>query len=399
MLLSLLNGLLDIPWWGYVLYTLALTHITIIAVTIYLHRHQAHRAINMHPALAHFFRFWLWLTTGMVTSEWVAIHRKHHARVETEEDPHSPLFAGIKKVLFSGAELYRDEAKNADTMKTYGHETPNDWLENKLYSSFSSLGIILLLILNFTLFGVIGIAIWAVQMMWIPFFAAGVINGLGHWCGYRNFSSDDSSTNIVPWGILIGGEELHNNHHAFASSAKFSNKPWEFDIGWLYIRLLEKFGLVTVKKVAPKPVKVPEKKEVDESTVGAVVLNRLHVLAEYTHQVIQKVSIQEAEKTKIGSHTHKKDLKKLSHTTAERLLDASSKDRFEQILMRHENLRIVFEFRTRLQQLWNEKTATTASLVTALQEWCNQAEQSGIEALVEFANRLRSYSLTSAAAI
>ncbi|RPI41117.1 MAG: acyl-CoA desaturase, partial [Betaproteobacteria bacterium] len=230
----MLQGILDLPWWGYVVVVLATTHVTIASVTIFLHRHQAHRALELHPVASHFFRFWLWLTTGMVTKEWAAIHRKHHAKCETAEDPHSPIIYGIRKVLLEGTELYRAESKNRETMERYGHGTPDDWLERNLYSKYSARGIVVLLVLNLVLFGPIGATMWAVQMLWIPFFAAGVINGLGHYWGYRNFQSADTSTNIVPWGILIGGEELHNNHHAYATSAKLSNKWYEFDIGWLY---------------------------------------------------------------------------------------------------------------------------------------------------------------------
>ena len=245
------SGFIDLPWWGYVVVSLTLTHITIASVTIFLHRHQAHRALNLHTIPSHFFRFWLWLTTAIVTKEWVAIHRKHHAKCETEEDPHSPVILGIKKVLLEGAALYRKEAQNQETLDKYGHGTPNDWLENNLYSKRSDLGITLMLIINVLLFGPLGLTIWAVQMAWIPINAAGIVNGLGHYWGYRNFQTEDASTNIVPWGIFIGGEELHNNHHAYASSAKLSNKWYEIDIGWLYIRVIETFGLAQVKRRAP----------------------------------------------------------------------------------------------------------------------------------------------------
>ena len=239
-------SLFELSWWGYALVTLSLTHMTIASVTIFLHRHQAHRALELHPIASHCFRFWLWLTTGIITKEWVAIHRKHHAKCETIEDPHSPQFYGIGTVLFKGAKLYRIEARNTATLKKYGHGTPDDWLERNLYSKHDTLGIGIMLAIDIFLFGPIGLIMWGVQMVWIPFFAAGVINGVGHYWGYRNFASNDTSTNIVPWGILIGGEELHNNHHAYVTSAKLSNKWWEFDIGWVYIRALEILGLATV---------------------------------------------------------------------------------------------------------------------------------------------------------
>ncbi len=244
-------GLIDLPWWGYVLVALGLTHITIAAVTIFLHRSQAHRAVDLHPVVSHFFRFWLWLTTGMVTREWVAIHRKHHAKCETEEDPHSPQTRGIRKVFWEGAELYRAEAKNRETIEKYSHGTPDDWIERHLYSPHSAKGIVLMMAINLILFGPIGLTIWAVQMAWIPVTAAGIINGIGHYWGYRNFACEDASTNILPWGILIGGEELHNNHHAYGTSARLSNKWYEFDIGWLYIKLMSYVGLAQVRKLAP----------------------------------------------------------------------------------------------------------------------------------------------------
>ena len=260
----MLSGILDLPWWGYIVVALVFTHLTITAVTIYLHRHMAHRALDLHPAVTHVFRFWLWLSTGMTTIQWVAVHRKHHAFVETEDDPHSPQVAGIKKVLFDGVELYRTETRNQETMDKYGHGCPDDWIERNVYVPLSGRGYYIMLAINLILFGPIGLTIWAVQMIWIPFFAAGVVNGIGHWWGYRKFETADTSTNIVPWGILIGGEELHNNHHAFASSAKFSCQPWEFDIGWLYIRILSALGLARVKKIAPKPVLNRAKVEADE---------------------------------------------------------------------------------------------------------------------------------------
>ncbi|MEM7469085.1 MAG: fatty acid desaturase, partial [Pseudomonadota bacterium] len=226
-------GPFELPWWAVLAATLIFTHLTIISVTVFLHRNQAHRAMDLHPIVQWMFRCWLWLTTGMNTKEWVAVHRKHHAFVETEKDPHSPRVHGIRKVLLEGTELYREAAKDAETLKNYGHGTPNDWWEEKVFMGRSFHGIVLMLLINIALFGAIGLTVWAIQMAWIPFFAAGVINGAAHWRGYRNFETTDSATNIVPWGIIIGGEELHNNHHAFASSAKFSNRPWEFDIGWL----------------------------------------------------------------------------------------------------------------------------------------------------------------------
>ena len=275
----------QLPWWGYVLVALALTHVTIAAVTIYLHRHQAHRALELHPIVSHFFRFWLWLTSGMVTKQWAAIHRKHHAKCETPEDPHSPQVLGLKKVFFEGAELYRAESKNQETMDKYGAGTPDDWLEHKVYSGNSAKGIVLMAVINIALFGPIGLTIWAVQMAWIPVTAAGIINGVGHFWGYRNFTCEDASTNISPWGILIGGEELHNNHHAYGSSAKLSNKWYEFDIGWMYIRMMEIVGLAKVKKVAPRVRMTKGKAVCDLDTLQAIITHRYDVLTRYTRTV------------------------------------------------------------------------------------------------------------------
>jgi stearoyl-CoA desaturase (Delta-9 desaturase) len=281
----LFAGLVDLPWWGYVLVALGLTHITIAAVTIFLHRCQAHRALELHPVVSHFFRLWLWLTTGMVTKEWAAIHRKHHAKCETEDDPHSPQIHGINKILWTGVFLYVKEAFNKETLERYGHGTPDDWMERNVYSSHSILGLFLTGAINVALFGLIpGLLILVVQIVWIPFWAAGVINGVGHWFGYRSYDAADASTNIVPWGILIGGEELHNNHHAFATSAKLSSKWYEFDIGWMYIRIMESLGLATVKKLAPKPRFEP-KAAADLETLHAVIANRYDVLSRYAKSV------------------------------------------------------------------------------------------------------------------
>lgn len=280
----LANGTLNWAWWQILIFTLAVTHMTIASVTIFLHRCQAHRALDLHPAAAHVFRFWLWLTTGMVTKEWAAIHRKHHAKCETEDDPHSPQTRGIRKVLLEGAELYRAESKNRETIQKFGHGTPNDWIEQNLYSKYTWQGVGLMLILDVLMFGAIGLTVWAVQMLWIPVHAAGIINGLGHYWGYRNFDCEDASTNVFPWGLIIGGEELHNNHHTYATSAKFSIKWYEFDVGWGYIRALEMVGLAKVKKVAPK-ARFGDVKPVDQNTLEAIIANRYDVMARYAKTV------------------------------------------------------------------------------------------------------------------
>jgi len=392
-----ISGLISLPWWGYVLVTLGLTHVTIAGVTLYLHRCQAHRAITLHPIISHFFRFWLWLTTGMQTRQWVAIHRKHHARVETVEDPHSPQTRGINTVLWQGAELYRRECKNTQTMEKFGHNTPDDWLERHVYVPWVDYGIFVMLAIDLLLFGVIGITIWAVQMIWIPFFAAGVINGMGHWWGYRNYNSPDASTNIVPVGILIGGEEMHNNHHAFASSARFSSKWWEFDIGWLYIRVLSALGFARVKKLAPVPMIVPGKSRIDLDTVSAVITNRLHVMSEYTHSVITRVYREERANAAISNGFRLGKIKRLINRP-QFLLDNETRHYVERLLNENDTLRAVFEFRQRLQQIWMSRHLSEESLVSEFQDWCHQAEATGIEALQEFVQTLRGYSLQPALA-
>ena len=282
----LIGGLVDLSWWGYVLAALALTHVTIVSVTIFLHRAQAHRALDLHPVASHFFRFWVWLTTGMVTREWVAVHRKHHAKCDTPEDPHSPRFYGIARVLFGGVFLYVKAARDPHTLERYGQGTPDDWLERHLYSKYQSLGLMLMGLADVLVFGLgPGVLILLVQIVWIPFWAAGVINGAGHYWGYRNWSTPDWSTNIAPWGLFIGGEELHNNHHAFATSAKLSSKWYEVDLGWGYIRLLQALGLARVKHLAPTPHLAAPKREVDPQTLQAVIANRYAVLAEFARSL------------------------------------------------------------------------------------------------------------------
>jgi stearoyl-CoA desaturase (delta-9 desaturase) len=346
----LLNGLLDLPWWGYVAAALALTHVTIVSVTLFLHRCQAHRALELHPAASHFFRFWLWLTTGMKTREWVAVHRKHHARVETTEDPHSPQVAGINRVLWGGVLLYRREALRAETLARYGEGTPDDWLERHVYSRFFQLGVVLMGIADLALFGAVpGSLIYATQMAWIPFWAAGVINGVGHFWGYRNWPTQDASANIVPWGILIGGEELHNNHHAYPSSAKLSNRWYELDIGWLYLRLLEVVRLARVKRVPPKPRFVAPRPSVDLQALQAIIVHRYDVLGSYARAM-----------RRIGA---------------------------EQV----EALRTMSAMHAELAALWSRSLASREQLLRKLQDWCRRAEASGIQPLVEFSLRLRSY--------
>ena len=382
------SGIYDLPWWGYVLYTLAMTHVTIAAVTIFLHRHQSHRALELHPIASHGFRFWLWFTTGMVTREWAAIHRKHHAKCETADDPHSPQIYGIRQVLLQGAELYRKESANPQTLERYGHRTPDDWLERNIYGRFTVVGIALMLIMNFALFGFIGITIWAVQMIWIPFMAAGVVNGVGHYLGYRTFQPSDASRNIVPWGILIGGEELHNNHHAHVTSARLSSRWYEFDIGWLYIRVLEMLGLARVTRVAPRLEIGGTETPCDVGTLQAVITHRYEVLAQYEHSLRTTCALEarslksravDARAVARWLRVDMGALPKNEHEARQALIGASSV------------LATVYTMRDELVALWQRSTASKEQLVQQLEDWCRRGEASGIESLEGFARRLRSY--------
>ncbi len=387
------NGLIDLPWWGYVLVALALTHVTIVSVTVFLHRHQAHRALELHAIPSHFFRFWLWLTTGMVTKEWAAIHRKHHAKCETAEDPHSPQVKGIRKVLWEGAELYREESKNAETLERYGHGTPDDWMERNVYKH-SVLGVSLMLIIDVVLFGAIGLTIWAVQMIWIPFWAAGVINGLGHFWGYRNFDCTDASTNLVPWGIIVGGEELHNNHHSFATSAKLSAKWYEFDIGWMYIRLLEIVGLAKARRVIPTPRFTEAKSVADHETLQAVITHRYDVMTRYVRS-LRDTCAEELERIAAasGQSFNPKALRRMILSGSSRKVGEKERAQLESVLQNSQALATIKSMREELTAIWGRSTASSEQLLHQLQDWIARAEQSGIQQLQDFAMRLRRYAL------
>ncbi|NMG35693.1 acyl-CoA desaturase [Azoarcus sp. TTM-91] len=388
----MISGLFDLPWWGYVLVALVLTHITIASVTIFLHRHQAHRALDLHPIPSHFFRCWLWLTTGMETKAWAAIHRKHHAKCETEEDPHSPQTRGIRKVMWEGAELYRAEAKNAETLARYGHGTPDDWLERNVYRR-STLGVSLMLIIDLIAFGPIGLTIWAVQMVWIPFWAAGVVNGLGHYWGYRNFDCTDASTNLVPWGLIIGGEELHNNHHSFATSAKFSARWYEFDIGWVYIRTLERLGLAKVKKVIPTPKFGEAKLIPDLDTLQAVITHRYDVMTHYVAS-LKRICAEEIDKLVKSHHAGSFDAKALKRwvlSGEERHLAEGQKQQLQVVMKDSTALSLVVSMREELSAIWARSAATHEQLLKQLHDWMVRAEESGIQQLQEFSMRLRRY--------
>jgi len=386
------NGLLDLSVWQLVVVTLLLTHLTIVSVTVYLHRYSAHRSLELHPALRHAFRFWLWLTTAMNTREWTAIHRKHHAKCETEEDPHSPVHKGLATVVRRGAELYKAEANNADTLRIYGKNCPDDWIERKLYTKYSWLGVSILLPANVALFGVAGITVWAVQMLWIPITAAGIINGLGHYTGYRNYDCNDAACNLIPWGILIGGEELHNNHHTFATSAKLSSKWYEFDIGWMYIRTMEIMGLAKVKKTIPKPRLAKDKTVADFDTLQAVIANRYDVMAKYAKSVKAAFS-EEVEHLK-----HKAELEARFLKSSRKLLqreptklDSPQQAQLVELFQHSKALETMHQMRVELGAIWERSHSTRDQLLHQLQDWCTRAEASGIKALQEFSMRLRSY--------
>ena len=389
----LFAGVLGLPWWGYVLIALVLVHITIVAVTVFLHRCQAHRALDLHPLASHFFRLWLWLTTGMVTKEWVAVHRRHHAKCETPEDPHSPQIEGINRVLWGGVFLYVRESRNPATVERYGRATPDDWIERSVYSRFTKLGVTLTGVIDLCLFGIVpGALILVTQIVWIPFWAAGVINGIGHYWGYRNWPTPDASTNIVPLGILIGGEELHNNHHAFPSSAKLSCRWYEFDIGWLYIRILEALGLARVKKVAPTPRFTQAKPVVDVATLQAVLSNHYDVRVSYTRSLKRTYSAELAELRRRAPEEARvlKSLKSYLYRD-ESMLSERERARVEQTLAKMPTLQTVYLMRRELIALWERSMASREQLVRQLQEWCQRAEASNIGPLVEFSQRLRRY--------
>ena len=385
----LAHGLLAASWWQIVLYALVTTHITIASVTIYLHRHQAHRAMDLHAIPAHFFRLWLWLGTGQVTKEWVSIHRKHHAKCETAEDPHSPQTRGIETVFWKGAELYRAESKNMETMSKFGHGTPKDWIEHNLYTRYSWQGVGLMMIINLALFGAAGLAVWAVQMVWIPVTAAGIINGIGHYWGYRNFEAPDASTNISPWGIMIGGEELHNNHHTYPTSAKFSVKPYEFDIGWVYIRALEKVGLATVKKVPPKLQLGAIKPVADEKTLEALIAHRYEVMAGFA-RALRHAGRKEIEllKAKKADASVLRAANRWLHRDDDKV-PATAKLHVAQARADHPVLDKMVTMREELRQMWLSTSASSEQLASDLQAWCHRAEESGIAALREFSMKLR----------
>jgi len=383
---------LDLSSLGVVIFTLIVTHITIVSVTVYLHRHAAHRAVELHPLLQHFFRFWLWLTTGMITREWAAIHRKHHAVCETEEDPHSPKIMGLKKIFWQGAEVYRAATEQPEIMERYGAGCPDDWVERNVYQRFTVAGLALMLITDVALLGVVGVSVWAIQMLWIPVFAAGVINGIGHYWGYRNFECTDAATNIVPWGILIGGEELHNNHHTYPNSAKLSQKPWEFDMGWFWIRLFEICGLAKARSTGPIVEQIQGKSTLDIDTAWAVLNDRFRIMAKYAEAVVAPLVEHEYRRADAATRNLFKKAKK-TLCREESLIDAAGRHRIAELIGHSPDLKVIYELRLKLQQVWAKRGASADELLGALKQWCVDAEATGIQALSDFVDELKSYSI------
>jgi stearoyl-CoA desaturase (delta-9 desaturase) len=389
----LIGGLVQPGWVTLAVYLLVATQLTIFSVTLYLHRSIAHRGVDFHPLLAHFFRFWNWITTSMIAREWAAIHRKHHAKCETEEDPHSPVVKGIGNVFWRGVELYREARTDRVSIEQYGKGCPDDWIERKLYTPHATLGPTLLLFASFALFGLMGVAVWAIQMLWIPFWAAGVVNGLGHWWGYRNFETDDTATNLTPWGVWIGGEELHNNHHAFPSSAKFALRKWEFDIGWAVIRGAEALGLAKVLRVAPALDVRPNIPVPDMDTMKALLAHRFQAMTDFKRRVLAPALQEEAAAR--GTRMRRLLPRKLRHGLADdgRWLQPEARAQMQAWVEQSPRIRALVEARARLAQVLTARSHDAAERLHQLQAWCHEAEASGIRALQDYAARLKGYSL------
>lgn len=389
------GGLLGLGWLGLLAVLLVFTQLTIFSVTLYLHRSQAHRGVDFHPAISHVFRFWTWLTTSMITKEWVAIHRKHHAKVETEEDPHSPQFKGIGNVFWRGVELYREARWQRTDIEQYGKGAPDDWIERHLYTPHATMGPTALLFVNFALFGIPGIALWAIQMAWIPFWAAGVVNGLGHWWGYRNFESADTSTNLTPWGVWIGGEELHNNHHAFPSSARFSMRRWEFDIGWAAIKGLEKLGLAKVLRVAPSLDIRPNISVPDTDTLRALLSHRFQAMTDYQRNVLTPALKEEA--AQAGAKLRKLLPRRLRRGLVDdgRWLKPDARQQLQSWVSQRPRIRTLVEYRASLSALLEARSNDASERLKQLQAWCHQAEASGIRVLQDYSARLKGYTLAA----
>ena len=377
--------------WVIVAYTLIVTHITIVSVTLYLHRHSAHRALDLHPLLKHFFRFWLWLTTGIGTKTWTAIHRKHHATTDTAEDPHSPQILGLKALLLTGVEIYR-AADTQATRDRFGKGTPEDWVERNLYRRFTFLGIGLMLVLNVVLFGPIGLTVWAIQMLWIPFLATGVINGIGHYWGYRNFECPDAATNVFPWGVLIGGEELHNNHHTYPNSAKLSVRPWEFDIGWFWIRVFQLLRLAQPLSTGPVVERVSGKQSIDTDTAWALLNDRFRVMASYANEVVAPLVEEECSRADKATRKLLKRAKSLL-CREESLLDEAAWQRIAHLVEANPMLKTLYDLKVQLQQVWAKRGGHSEEMLSALVQWCKDAEETGIQHLSDFVEELKGYTI------
>ena len=392
----LASGLLQSGWVGLFVYFLVVTQLTIFAVTLYLHRSQAHRGVDFHPVVAHFFRFWTWLTTSMITKEWAAIHRKHHAKCETEDDPHSPMHKGIGNVLWKGGDMYREARLDRASIEQYGKGCPDDWIERHLYTPHATMGPVAMLLVNFVLFGAWGVAIWAIQMAWIPFWAAGVINGLGHWWGYRNFETTDTATNLTPWGVWIGGEELHNNHHAFPSSAKFALRKWEFDIGWAAIKLLESVKLAKVLRVAPTLDLRPNIHVPDGETLKALVAHRFQAMTDYQRNVLKPALREEA--AAAGAKLRALLPRKLRKGMVDdgRWLKPDARAQLQAWIASKPRIQTLIEYRARLSEVLESRSHDAGEKLKRLQAWCAEAEASGVRALQDYAARLRGYALVPA---
>ena len=388
----LINGLVDFTWVGYVTYTLVVTHITIVAITLYLHRGVCHSAIEIKPILSHFFRFWLWLTTSMRTADWVAIHRKHHAKVETIDDPHSPAVFGIKNVLFRGADLYHDEKNNKETIEKYSENCPKDWIENQIYTGRNNYGILLLFISNILLFGVVGIIIWSIQMAWTPIFAAGGINGAGHYYGYRNYDTNDDSTNMSPIAFFIGGEELHNNHHAFPTAAKFSLKPWEFDIGWFYIKLFSLFGQIKVKRLAPKTIVSNPNDKLDSNAAYALLKSKITVITNYSKNVLKPILKIEC----TNANSNLKDLLNKSKATLSKQpsrISNQDTNTLQVIFGKCNSLGTAYHLKNKLYDILHSRNLKHERFIETINEWCLEAKSADIDCLDDFSESLKGYTV------
>ena len=384
-------GLVGLSVPAAVIYTLAVTHVTIVSVTVYLHRHSAHRAVDLHPGLAFFFRAWLWLTTGMITKEWTAVHRRHHATTETEEDPHSPQVHGLCAIFWRGTEYYR-AGSTPETLAKYGRGTPDDWWERNVFVAHPYLGIGLMGAVDLALFGSVGLIIWATQMLWIPIFAAGVINGVCHHTGYRNFETPDAAKNVLPWGILIGGEELHNNHHTYPNSAKLSVKPWEFDIGWAWIRLFAACGLAKPRSTGPVVARQHGKAHIDLDTVWGVLNDRFRVMARYAEHVVAPLAKQELARADASA---RQLLKRAGRVLCREEIMVGERERrdIKAIVESSPLLKTIYEKRLELNAVWAKRGGSSEDLLKALRDWCAAAESTGIAALGEFVRELKSYTM------